>query len=87
MKSIALFSFAALFLAMAFSAQSAHADPLGGGYVTSFPFYTGDYPYYDDANPPAPLYAPFGYYGCRAGCCRQAVWRRGHWHNVSICHR
>lgn len=87
MRIIALFSVAALFFAMAFSAQSARADPLGGGYWGSFPFYTGDYPYYDGENPPAPLYAPYGYYGCRAGCCRRAVWRHGHWHNVSICHR
>ena len=85
MKIATLFSFAALLLAMAYSTQSAYADQvIGGGYLGSFPFYSGDYPYYDGDYPPAPLYAPYGYYGCRAGYCRRAVWRRGHWHNVIV---
>ena len=61
-------------------------DVIGGGYLGSFPFYSGDYPYYDGGYPPAPLYAPYGFYGCRAGCCRRAVWRGRHWHNVTTCH-
>ena len=29
--------------------------------------------------------APYGYYGCRAGCCRQAVWRGRHWRGGQDC--
>lgn len=80
---VALFSAVAL-LAIAFSSQATYA---GGGFFGSFPFYSGDYPYYEGDYPPAPLYAPFGYYGCRAGCCRQAVWRNRHWRNLTTCYR
>jgi hypothetical protein len=87
MRILALFSAVALLLAMAFSSQSTYAgEAIGGGYLGSFPFYSGDYPYYDGGYPPAPLYAPYGYYVCRAGCCRRAVWRGRHWHNVTTCH-
>ena len=87
MRILALFSAVALLLAMAFSSQSTYAgEAIGGGYLGSFPFYYGDYPYYDGPYPPAPLYAPYGYYGCRGGCCRRAVWRGRHWHNVTTCH-
>jgi hypothetical protein len=84
MKILAVFSGIAL-LAMTFCSPSAQADAMGAGFLGSFPFYSGDYPYYDGAYPPAPLYAPYGYYGCRAGCCRRAVWRGQHWHNVTTC--
>ena len=90
MKIFALFSAVALLLAMAFSSQSTYAGALvveatGVGYWG--PYYFGDYPYYDGDYPPAPLIAPYGYYGCRAGCCRRAVWRGRHWHNVTTCHQ
>jgi hypothetical protein len=86
MKFRALFSAAALLFVMAFSSQSTHAgEAIGGGFLGSFPFYSGDYPYYDGNYPPATLIAPYGYYGCRAGCCRRAVWRGRHWHNVTTC--
>jgi hypothetical protein len=78
---IALFSAAALLLAMAFSFQSTYAGEL------SYPAYFGGYAYYDGDYPPAPLYAPFGYYGCRAGCCRQPVWNGRHWRNMTTCER
>lgn len=80
MKIRVLFSAAALLLVMAFSSQSARADFWG-----PFPVYTGGYIYYSGDYPPATLLAPNGYYGCRAGCCRQAVWRGGHWRNVITC--
>jgi hypothetical protein len=68
------------------SAQSACAgDGIGAGYLGSFPFYWGDYPYYEGSFPPNPLYAPFGYYGCRGGCCRRAVSSGRHWHNLTTC--
>jgi hypothetical protein len=77
MKILVRFSAVALLLAMAFSSQSTYAGGL--------PYYFGDYPYYDGDYPPAPLYAPYGYYGCRAACCRRAVWSGRHWHNVTTC--
>ena len=87
MKILALFSGVAVLLAVAFSSQSVFAgETIGGGFLGSFPFYSGDYPYYDGDYPPTPLYAPYGYYGCRGGCCRRAVWRGRHWHNVTTCH-
>jgi hypothetical protein len=58
---------------------------LGPGFVGTLPVYSGDYPYYEGPYPPNPLYAPYGFYGCRGGCCRQAVWRGHHWHNVISC--
>ncbi len=67
-------------------AQSTWAgESLGPGYIGTLPFYSGDYPYYEGPYPPNPLYAPYGFYGCRGGCCRQAVWRGRHWHNVISC--
>ena len=87
MKILAQLSAVALLFVMAFSSQStAAAETLGAGFLGTFPFYFGDYPYYDGNYPPATLIAPFGYYGCRAGCCRQAVWRGRRWHNVTMCH-
>jgi hypothetical protein len=84
---LALFSAVALLLAIVFSSQSTYAgEALGPGFFGTFPVYAGDYPYYEGAYPPAPLYAPFGYYGCRAGCCRQAVWSGRSWRNVITCH-
>ena len=75
-----------LLLAAMFCAQPASAgDAVGPGFVGTLPFYSGDYPYYEGRYPPNPLYAPYGFYGCRGGCCRQAVWRGRHWHNVVTC--
>jgi len=86
MRILALVPAVALLLATAFS--SAHAgEALGPGFLGTFPFYFGDYPYYEGANPPNPLYAPYGYYGCRAGCCRQPVWSGHRWRNVTTCSR
>ena len=86
MKILARFSAIALLLAMTFSAQSTYAgEALGPGFLGSFPFYSGDYPYYDGDSPPNRLYAPFGYYGCRGGCCRRPAWSGRHWHNVTTC--
>jgi hypothetical protein len=80
---ILLFAAAAGLIA---SAQAVCAgDGTGSGYLGTFPFYWGDYPYYEGSFPPAPLYAPDGYYGCRGGCCRRAVSIHGHWHNVTTC--
>jgi hypothetical protein len=89
MKIRALFSAVALLLAMAFSSQSTYAGALVGevGYWGPYPYYFGDYPVYDGDYPPNPLYAPYGYYGCRGGCCRRAVWSGRHWHNVTTCHQ
>ena len=91
MKIRVLFSAVALLLAMVFSSQSTYAgglvvEPTGGGYWGLYPFYFGDYPYYYGEYPPNPLYAPYGYYGCRGGCCRRAVWSGRRWHNVTACH-
>jgi hypothetical protein len=87
MKILARFSAIALLLAMAFSSQSTYAgEAIGGGYLGPFPFYYGDYPYYSGAYPPNSLYVPYGYLGCRAGCCRGAVWRGRHWRIVTTCH-
>jgi hypothetical protein len=77
----------ALLLATTFSFQSAYAgEALGDGFLGTFPFYHGDYPHYDGGYPPNPLIAPYGFYGCRSGCCRQPVWSSRHWHNVTTCH-
>jgi hypothetical protein len=86
MKIFARFAAVVLLSAMAFSSQSSYAAETGPGFVGTFPVYAGDYPYYDGNYPPAVLIAPYGYYGCRSGCCRRAVWRGGHWHNVTLCH-
>jgi len=86
MKARCLFSAVALLLATT-SPQSTSADEaLGDGFLGTFPFYHGDYPYYDGGYPPNPLIAPYGYYGCRSGCCRRPVWSGRHWHNVMTCH-
>jgi len=67
-------------------AQSTRAgEALGPGFVGTLPVYSGDYPVYEGPFPPNPLYAPYGFYGCRGGCCRQAVWRGQHWHSVIAC--
>ena len=67
-------------------AQSTSAgEALGPGFVGTLPVYSGDYPVYEGPFPPTPLYAPYGFYGCRGGCCRQAVWRGQHWHSVIAC--
>jgi len=87
MKIFAQLAAVALLFAATFSPQSTYAsETIGGGFLGSFPFYAGDYPYYDGSYPPATLIAPYGYYGCRAGCCRRAVWRASHWRNVTTCH-
>jgi hypothetical protein len=81
-----LVRFAAIVLLAAFCVRSTSAgEYLGPGYIGTLPFYSGDYPYYEGPFPPNPLYAPYGFYGCRGGCCRHAVWRGGHWHNVIAC--
>ena len=86
MKILAHLVAVALLFVMTISCQSASAaDSLDGRFLGSFPFYHGDYPYYDGNYPPAILIAPFGYYGCSAGCCRRAVWRGRHWKNVTAC--
>jgi hypothetical protein len=85
---IVLARFAAMILLLAevFCAQSASAgEVVGPGYLGTFPFYSGDYPHYEGPYPPNPLYAPYGFYGCRGGCCRQAVWRGRHWHDAVTC--
>ncbi|CCE05704.1 exported hypothetical protein [Bradyrhizobium sp. STM 3843] len=64
--------------------QSAAVD-LGPGFLGTLPVYSGDYPYYDGAYPPNPLFAPYGYYACRGGCCRKAVPVGRHWRNVIAC--
>jgi hypothetical protein len=56
------------------------------GFLGTFPVYSGDYPYYDGPFPPNPLFAPYGYYACRGGCCRKAVPVGRHWRNVVACH-
>jgi hypothetical protein len=82
----ARFATVVLLLAAVFCAQSTSAgESLGPGYIGTLPFWSGDYPYYEGPYPPNPLYAPYGFYGCRGGCCRQAVWRGQHWHNVISC--
>ena len=86
MKIRGLFATVALLLAVGFSSHSAYATDYGPGFLGTFPFYSGDYPYYDGDYPPNPLIAPYGYYGCRAGCCRRPVWTGRHWHNVTACH-
>ena len=86
MTILARFATVVLLLVAVFCAQSATAgEAVGPGYIGTFPFYSGDYPYYEGPYPPNPLYAPYGFYGCRGGCCRQAVWRGRHWHNVIAC--
>ncbi len=87
MKIRALLFAVAWLLAMAFSSPSTYADDLGPGFLGTFPFYHGDYPYYEGDYPPNPLFAPYGYYGCRSGCCRRPVWSGQHWHNVITCSR
>lgn len=86
MKIRGLFATMALLLAVAFSSHSAYATDYGPGFLGTFPFYSGDYPYYDGDYPPNPLIAPYGYYGCRAGCCRRPVWTGRHWHNITACY-
>jgi hypothetical protein len=86
MKIRGLFATVALLLAVAFSSHSAYASDYGPGFLGTFPFYHGDYPYYDGDYPPNPLIAPYGYYGCRAECCRRPVWTGRHWRNVTACH-
>jgi hypothetical protein len=87
MKIRGLFATVALLLTVVFSSQSAYATDHGPGFLGTFPFYSGDYPYYDGDYPPNPLIAPYGYYGCRSGCCRQPVWTGRHWHNATTCYR
>lgn len=87
MKIRGLFATVALLLAVVFSSQSASATDYGPGWVGTFPFYSGDYTYYDGDYPPNPLIVPYGYYGCRAGCCRKPVWSGHRWHNVTACYR
>lgn len=87
MTIIARFSATLLLVAVVCFAQlTMVGQALGASYLGSFPFYSGDYPYYEGPYPPNPLYAPYGFYGCRGGCCRQAVWRRRHWHSVIACY-
>ena len=86
MKIRGLFAAVALLLAAAFSSQSAYASDHGPGFLGTFPFYYGDYTYYDGGFPPNPLIAPYGYYGCRSGCCRGPVWTGRKWRNVTTCH-
>jgi hypothetical protein len=74
-----------ILLAMVFAESAIAGEIVGPGFVGTFPFYSGDYPYYEGIDPPHPLYAPYGFYGCRAGCCRQAVWRGRHWRDVVSC--
>lgn len=86
MTILARFATVVLLLTAVFCAQSATAgEDFGPGYLGTFPFYSGDYPYYEGPYPPNPLYAPYGFYGCRGGCCRKAAWRGRHWHDVIAC--
>ena len=82
---LARFPAVVLLFVVLFAQSTWAGESLGPGYIGTLPFYSGDYPYYEGPYPPNPLYAPYGFYGCRGGCCRQAVWRGRHWHNVISC--